>query len=73
VTDPYRELRLGGLFFLSAMAGLLFGGFLGAGIDGHGPPHYHWDVTPWFALAGTISGALIWLLYRYWELDPPKN
>jgi len=53
------------MFFACAMAGLLCGGFLGAGIDGHYGPPYSWDVTPWTAFAGTIVGSLIWWIYRY--------
>jgi hypothetical protein len=53
------------MFFASAMLGLLVGGCFGAGIDGHGPPPYRWELTPWCALAGAIAGSVWWLAYKY--------
>lgn len=64
----FRELRYGLMFFACAMQGLLVGGCVGAGIDGHVGPPYHWDAAPWFACFGAIMGSIFWLLYRY---SPP--
>jgi hypothetical protein len=62
-------LRVVVMFFACAILGLLVGGLLGAGIDGHGPPPYSWDATPRFAFGGLIAGIIActtgWLAYWY--------
>jgi hypothetical protein len=53
------------LFIAAVIGGFLFGGFLGAAIDGHGPPPWPWDATPKFAMAGAIIGGGAWLFYWF--------
>jgi len=51
------------MLLASAIAGTLFGGFLGLAIDGHGPPPYPWDATRTFGIGGMIVGAAGWIIY----------
>ena len=51
-------LRFVGSFVACAAVGFLVGGFLGAAMDGRGPPPYRWDATPQAAYGGTIAGII---------------
>jgi hypothetical protein len=71
----FRELRYGGLFFLSAMAGLLVGGFIGAGIAGHGTVQADEmaGLTAAGAVAGAVIGSIAWLAYHYSNPKQPPG
>jgi len=67
----FREVRYGLMFFLCAMAGLLCGGGLCAGITDKATDSEQWIITG--AILGTAAGSLFWLSYKYSNRKPPKN